>query len=110
MDTALQNDHREDGLFLNQRHILDLFLGVCPYFCTLTQAHMADDLVPPETSGYKAPEKGSLEKLKELDAQDESLAKWKENLLLKSSFVGNQFDCPFLSLVRFSRFSLFITV
>ena len=85
-----------------------MFVPIFAY--SVTQAHMADDLVPTETSGYKAPEKVSLEKLKELDAQDESLAKWKENLLLKSSFVGNQFDCPFLSLVRFSRFSLFITV
>ena len=51
---------------------------------------MADeDLVPTETSGYKAPQKVSLEKLKELDANDASLAKWKENLI-KSSKIGRQ--------------------
>ena len=54
---------------------------------------MADDLVPTETTGYKAPEKVSVEKLKELDANDESLKKWKENLL-QSASVGNTLSTP----------------
>ncbi|KAH6561612.1 hypothetical protein BASA50_002336 [Batrachochytrium salamandrivorans] len=39
-----------------------------------------DDLAPSLTTGYKVGEKKTLEELAQLDAQDESLKKWKESL------------------------------
>lgn len=40
-----------------------------------------DDLAPTQTEGYKAPAKKTVEELKNLDQNDESLNKWKESLL-----------------------------
>ena len=40
-----------------------------------------EDLAPTQTDGYKAPEKKTLEELKQLDQNDEALRKWKESLL-----------------------------
>lgn len=40
-----------------------------------------DDLAPSTTEGYKAPAARPLEELKNLDAGDESLRRWKEALL-----------------------------
>jgi len=39
-----------------------------------------DDFAPSQTSGYKVGEKKSIDEYKRLDAHDESLNKWKENL------------------------------
>ncbi|KAJ3152360.1 hypothetical protein HDU86_005889 [Geranomyces michiganensis] len=44
-----------------------------------------DDLAPTATAGYKAPEKKTVAELAQLDAGDESLAKWKESLGLKAA-------------------------
>jgi Rho GDP-dissociation inhibitor len=43
-----------------------------------------DDLAPSLTAGYKPGEKKTIEELAKLDAQDESLKKWKESLGLKA--------------------------
>jgi Rho GDP-dissociation inhibitor len=40
-----------------------------------------DDLTPSSTAGYKAPAQKTVEELKNLDQNDESLNKWKESLL-----------------------------
>ncbi|KAJ3019472.1 hypothetical protein HKX48_002061 [Thoreauomyces humboldtii] len=45
----------------------------------------SEDLAPTQTAGYKAPEKKTVAELAELDAQDESLKKWKESLGLKAA-------------------------
>ncbi|KAI8816760.1 immunoglobulin E-set [Fimicolochytrium jonesii] len=50
-----------------------------------------EDLAPTATTGYKAPEKKTVEELANLDAQDESLKKWKESLGLKAA-VGPSDD------------------
>ncbi|KAI9099402.1 immunoglobulin E-set [Phlyctochytrium arcticum] len=47
-----------------------------------------EDLAPTQTAGYKAPEKKTVAELAELDAQDESLRKWKESLGLKAGSAG----------------------
>ncbi len=44
-------------------------------------ASQADDDLVETTPGYKAPAKVDLNTLKNLDADDESLKKWKEKLL-----------------------------
>ena len=54
-----------------------------------------EDLNPTETEGYKAPEKVSLDKLKELDQDDAALSKWKDNLLkgvVKSKYSTHPFN------------------
>lgn len=40
-----------------------------------------DDEEPEETPGYKAPAQKTLDEIKNLDADDESLVKYKEQLL-----------------------------
>eukprot|EP00158_Paraphelidium_tribonemae_P000941 Partr_v1_DN23736_c0_g3_i1_m53097 putative Rho GDP dissociation inhibitor (GDI) len=40
-----------------------------------------DDLAPTMTAGYKAPAQKTMEEMKNLDQDDESLQKWKESLL-----------------------------
>ena len=40
-----------------------------------------DDLTPTTTAGYKPPAQKTVEELKQLDQNDESLNKWKESLL-----------------------------
>ncbi|KAI7878341.1 E set domain-containing protein [Lichtheimia hyalospora FSU 10163] len=47
--------------------------------------HEDEDLAPSQTAGYKPGEKKSLQEYHSLDAQDESLKKWKESLGLKVS-------------------------
>ena len=54
-----------------------------------------DELAPSATEGYKAPEQKTLEELKNLDAGDESLQKWKESLLKGSPGMC---DSPFNKL------------
>ncbi|OBZ84320.1 Rho GDP-dissociation inhibitor [Choanephora cucurbitarum] len=52
-----------------------------------------DDLAPTQTTGYKPGEKKSLQEYQTLDAEDESLNKWKESLgLNKSKEVGPHDD------------------
>ncbi|KAG4090844.1 immunoglobulin E-set [Neocallimastix lanati (nom. inval.)] len=43
-----------------------------------------EDLNPTQTEGYKVGEKKTIDELKNLDAEDESLNKWKESLGLKA--------------------------
>ncbi|CAB4409058.1 unnamed protein product [Rhizophagus irregularis] len=47
-----------------------------------------DDLTPSQTAGYKVGEKKSINEYKDLDADDESLAKWKASLGLNSTSTG----------------------
>jgi Rho GDP-dissociation inhibitor len=47
--------------------------------------HEDDDLAPTQTTGYKPGEKKTLQDYQTLDAQDESLNKWKESLGLNKS-------------------------
>ncbi|KAG1436257.1 hypothetical protein G6F56_013635 [Rhizopus delemar] len=47
--------------------------------------HEDDELTPTQTTGYKPGEKKSLQEYQDLDAQDESLNKWKESLGLKNT-------------------------
>lgn len=47
--------------------------------------HHDDELAPTQTTGYKPGEKKSLQEYQNLDAQDESLKKWKESLGLNSA-------------------------
>ncbi|KND02535.1 uncharacterized protein SPPG_02993 [Spizellomyces punctatus DAOM BR117] len=48
----------------------------------------SEDLAPTQTAGYKPPEKKTVAELAQLDAQDESLRKWKESLGLKTEAAG----------------------
>ncbi|CDS14242.1 hypothetical protein LRAMOSA06412 [Lichtheimia ramosa] len=54
--------------------------------------HEEDDLAPTQTAGYKPGEKKSLQEYQTLDAQDESLNKWKESLGLKGAVTGPSDD------------------
>ena len=49
--------------------------------CIMTPEESIDDIVPTETAGYKPPASKTLDELEQLDANDESLKKWKESLL-----------------------------
>ncbi len=51
-------------------------------------ADQEEDFAPSQTTGYKVGEKKTLEELAQLDAQDESLRKWKESLGLKAGAAG----------------------
>ncbi|CAG8711020.1 14198_t:CDS:2 [Acaulospora morrowiae] len=44
-----------------------------------------DDFSPSQTTGYKVGEKKTIDEYKNLDSHDESLNKWKENLLGRAS-------------------------
>uniref|UniRef100_A0A1D1YB60 Rho GDP-dissociation inhibitor n=1 Tax=Anthurium amnicola TaxID=1678845 RepID=A0A1D1YB60_9ARAE len=44
-----------------------------------------DDLTPSQTAGYKVGEKKTIDELHNLDANDESLKRWKESLGLKTA-------------------------
>lgn len=46
-----------------------------------------DDLNPTMTAGYKPPAQKTLEEMRQLDQDDESLKKWKESLL-KNAATG----------------------
>ncbi|KAL0086026.1 immunoglobulin E-set, partial [Phycomyces blakesleeanus] len=56
--------------------------------------HHDDDLIPSQTAGYKPGEKKTLEQYQDLDAQDESLKKWKESLGLGNSSAISPADDP----------------
>ncbi|GBC00183.1 hypothetical protein RclHR1_03780012 [Rhizophagus clarus] len=47
-----------------------------------------EELVPSQTTGYKVGEKKTINEYKDLDADDESLAKWKASLGLNASAAG----------------------
>jgi RHO protein GDP dissociation inhibitor len=51
----------------------------------MTDHHEEDDLAPTQTAGYKVGEKKSLQEYETLDANDESLKKWKASLGLGKS-------------------------
>ncbi|KAI8376509.1 immunoglobulin E-set [Radiomyces spectabilis] len=57
----------------------------------MTEHHQEDDLVPSQTAGYKPGEKKTLDEYQNLDAQDESLNKWKQSLGLGQA-TGPQDD------------------
>lgn len=50
--------------------------------------HHDDDLLPSQTAGYTPGQKKSLAEYNNLDAQDESLKKWKESLGLGNTTAG----------------------
>lgn len=54
----------------------------------MTDHHEEDELAPTQTTGYKPGEKKTLEEYQNLDAQDESLKKWKESLGLNNAANG----------------------
>lgn len=58
----------------------------------MSDHHEEDDLAPTQTTGYKPGEKKSLQEYQTLDAQDESLNKWKESLGLNKSAGASK--CP----------------
>ncbi|BGP16646.1 rho GDP dissociation inhibitor [Rhodosporidiobolus nylandii] len=67
-----------------------------------------DDLKPTETAGYKVSERKDLDELAKLDAEDESLNKWKASLGLGAGGVGAKasgpsIECLTLSLIAPSR-------
>eukprot|EP00842_Homolaphlyctis_polyrhiza_P003976 jgi/Hompol1/457/HPOL_000557-RA len=51
-----------------------------------------DELAPSNTAGYKVGEKKTVAELAQLDAQDESLRKWKESLGLKGAQESGSSD------------------
>ncbi|KAI8927722.1 immunoglobulin E-set [Entophlyctis helioformis] len=53
-----------------------------------------DDLAPTTTAGYKVGEKKTLQELATLDAQDESLRKWKESLGIKATGASGAANDP----------------
>ncbi|KAI8915987.1 immunoglobulin E-set [Gorgonomyces haynaldii] len=57
-----------------------------------------DDLAPSTAPGYKVGEKKTLDELANLDAQDESLRKWKESLGIGKTKGGNGKPVEVLSL------------
>ncbi|KAI9488107.1 immunoglobulin E-set [Zychaea mexicana] len=54
--------------------------------------HHEDDFAPTQTAGYKVGEKKTMEEYQNLDAQDESLNKWKESLGLKGGAAAPSDD------------------
>ncbi|ORE05746.1 E set domain-containing protein [Rhizopus microsporus var. microsporus] len=58
----------------------------------MTDHHEEDELAPTQTTGYKPGEKKTLEEYQSLDAQDESLKKWKESLGLNNATNGPSDD------------------
>ena len=61
--------------------------------------HHDEDFSPSQTAGYKVGEKKTMEEYQQLDAQDESLNKWKESLGLKDGGKNNKVF--FLNLLLF---------
>ncbi|KAI7881705.1 rho-gdp dissociation inhibitor [Lichtheimia hyalospora FSU 10163] len=60
----------------------------------MTDHHEEDDFAPTQTAGYKPGEKKTMEEYQNLDAQDESLNKWKESLGLKAGASSGPTDDP----------------
>ncbi|KAJ1973375.1 rho GDP dissociation inhibitor, partial [Dimargaris xerosporica] len=51
----------------------------------MSNPHVDDELVPTQTEGYKVGEKKTIEQYQQLDANDESLNRWKQSLGLGQS-------------------------
>ncbi|KAJ1933209.1 rho GDP dissociation inhibitor, partial [Linderina macrospora] len=60
----------------------------------MSQHQDNDDLIPTQTEGYKVGEKKTLEEYQTLDANDESLNKWKASLGLNASGAAAPSDDP----------------
>ncbi|KAG0332702.1 hypothetical protein BG004_001132 [Podila humilis] len=58
----------------------------------MSQNHDDDDFAPTMTAGYKPGEKKSVNELQNLDANDESLRRWKESLGIAGSGVSKLDD------------------
>lgn len=65
----------------------------------MTDHHEEDELAPTQTAGYKVGEKKSLQEYENLDANDESLKKWKASLGLGKS--AGKLLTPLTSLPQF---------
>ncbi|RCI03687.1 hypothetical protein CU098_000681, partial [Rhizopus stolonifer] len=63
--------------------------------------HHEDELAPTQTTGYKPGEKKSLQEYQTLDAEDESLNKWKESLGLNKSGQTGPHDDPRKVIVEY---------
>jgi hypothetical protein len=71
----------------------------------MTDHHEEDELAPTQTAGYKVGEKKSLQEYETLDANDESLKKWKASLGLGKS--AGKLLTPLTSLPHFFYDSLY---
>ncbi|KAF9312323.1 hypothetical protein BG003_006404 [Podila horticola] len=58
----------------------------------MSNHHDEDDFAPTMTAGYKPGEKKSVNELQNLDANDESLVRWKQSLGIASSGVSKLDD------------------
>jgi Rho GDP-dissociation inhibitor len=58
----------------------------------MSSSHSDDEMAPSQTAGYKVGEKKTLDEYKNLDANDESLKKWKESLGLNIA-AGKKKTC-----------------
>ncbi|CAM0135517.1 rho GDP dissociation inhibitor [Umbelopsis sp. WA50703] len=56
--------------------------------------HEEDELAPTQTAGYKVGEKKTMEEYQNLDANDESLKKWKQSLGLGGASAPGPSDDP----------------
>lgn len=64
--------------------------------------HEEDELAPTQTAGYKVGEKKTMEEYQSLDANDESLKKWKQSLGLGGAggkYSKNLLHTAFLALI-----------
>ncbi|KAG0134323.1 immunoglobulin E-set [Tuber indicum] len=57
-------------------------------------SHADDELKPSTTEGYKVGEKKSVDEYAKLDAEDESLARWKQSLGIGSGSAGGSLGDP----------------
>ncbi|KAF7722875.1 hypothetical protein EC973_002636 [Apophysomyces ossiformis] len=60
----------------------------------MADTHTDDDFAPSQTSGYKPGEKKSLQEYETLDAEDESLTKWKASLGIGKAGEATATDDP----------------
>ncbi|KAF7723690.1 hypothetical protein EC973_001731 [Apophysomyces ossiformis] len=67
----------------------------------MTNHHEDEDLTPSQTAGYKPGEKKTLQEYETLDAQDESLKKWKESLGLNNAGAAGPTDDPRKVIVEY---------
>jgi len=57
-------------------------------------SHADDELKPSTTEGYKVGEKKSVDEYKKLDAEDESLNRWKQSLGIGAGSTGGSLGKP----------------
>ncbi|KAH0605580.1 uncharacterized protein H6S33_004802 [Morchella sextelata] len=72
-------------------------------------SHADDELVPTTTEGYKVGEKKSVDEYNKLDAEDESLARWKQSLGIGASSAGSIGEPGDMRKVVILQLSLLIT-